>query len=235
MKVLVSGGAGQLATAIRRVWTGHDLVIPAESAFDLGDRGSILGAVAACRPQVVINAGAFTQVDRCELEPDLAMRINGSAPGWLAEACEQVGALLVQLSTDYVFPGDGHRPYREDDPTGPRSVYGRTKLAGEAAAATASRHLIVRTAWLYDAWGANFYRTMLKAAAEGRPLRVVDDQVGTPTSCRALARQLQVAVEQDIHPQVLTLQETTAVTVAQVEAVAVLQTIVALVAQAVTA
>ena len=196
MKVLVSGGAGQLATAIRRVWTGHDLVIPAESAFDLGDRGSILGAVAACRPQVVINAGAFTQVDRCELEPDLAMRINGSAPGWLAEACEQVGALLVQLSTDYVFPGDGHRPYREDDPTGPRSVYGRTKLAGEAAAATASRHLIVRTAWLYDAWGANFYRTMLKAAAEGRPLRVVDDQVGTPTSCRALARQLQVAVEQ---------------------------------------
>ena len=196
MRVLLSGGAGQLATAIRQTWVDHDVEAPEESGFDLGDREAILRTVRSCRPQVVLNAGAFTQVDRCEAEPDLAMRINGMAPGWLAESCEEVGALLVQISTDYVFPGDGCRPYREDDPTGPRSMYGKSKLAGEAGARTASRHLIVRTAWLYDLWGNNFYRTMVKAAAQGRPLKVVDDQMGTPTTCRALARQLRVAVEE---------------------------------------
>jgi dTDP-4-dehydrorhamnose reductase len=197
MKVLLSGGAGQLAMAVRRTWDLHELIVPDESSFNLGERESILRTVLEHRPQVVLNAGAFTQVDRCEAEPDLAMRINGLAPGWLAEACDQVGALLLQVSTDYVFAGDGRRPYREDDPTAPRSVYGRTKLAGEQAAMGARRHLIVRTAWLYDAWGANFYRTMINAAGQGRPLKVVDDQVGSPTTCRALARQLQVAVAED--------------------------------------
>lgn len=194
MKVLVTGGRGQLAEAVRRGWTGHELILPDEDDLDLSRRERIEANVALHRPQVVLNAAAFTQVDRCESEPELAEAINGTAVGWLAEACARHGALLVQVSTDYVFDGTAGRPYREDDPTGPRSVYGRSKLRGEVEAARAPQHLIVRTAWLYDAWGKNFYNTMLRAAGEGRRLRVVDDQRGSPTTCRALARQLERAV-----------------------------------------
>lgn len=192
----MTGGQGQLAEAVRRTWTGHELVIPAEDDLDLGRPERIAASLAAHRPQVVLNAGAFTQVDRCETEPELAMRINAEAVGWLADACAAHGALLVHVSTDYVFDGRSERPYREDDPPAPRSAYGRSKLEGERAAARAPQHLIARTAWLYDAWGKNFYNTMRRAAAEGRKLRVVDDQRGAPTTCRALARQLARAVEE---------------------------------------
>jgi len=194
MRVLVTGGGGQLARVIRATWSDHELVVPEEASLDLGDHAAIRTAVAAARPQVLLNLGAFTQVDRCEAEPERAMLINGSAVGWLAEACREQGTLLVQISTDYVFDGLGSVPYREEDPTGPRSVYGRTKLEGERLARLAPEHLIIRTAWLYDAQGRNFYRTMVDAAAQGRALRVVDDQHGTPTSCRALARQIHHAV-----------------------------------------
>jgi len=196
MRVLVTGGNGQLAGAIRKTWEGHDLLFPDEAILDLGKKEAIQDAIAGLRPQVVINAGAFTQVDRCEAEPELAMLINGRSVGWLAEACEQEKALLVQISTDYVFDGTGNRPYREADPTNPQSVYGKSKLLGETEARKASAHLIVRTAWLFDAWGKNFYLTMRNAAAQGRSLRVVGDQVGCPTTCRALARQLRLCVEE---------------------------------------
>jgi dTDP-4-dehydrorhamnose reductase len=197
MRVLVSGGSGQLAQAIRLVWTEHDLIIPEESALDLSRQDSIRTVVAEVKPDVLINCAAFTQVDRCEAEAALALLINGTAVGWLAEACEAQGTRLIQVSTDYVFDGTGTRPYREDDPTNPVSVYGRTKLEGERQAARCSRHLIARTSWLYDAWGKNFLNTMLNAAAQGRSLRVVDDQRGAPTTCRALARQLKVAVAEE--------------------------------------
>lgn len=196
MKVLVTGGQGQLAEAVRRTWSGHELIVPAEDDLDLARRDRIEANLAALRPEVVLNAAAFTQVDRCETEPDLAARINAEAVGWLAASCGRHGALLVQVSTDYVFDGASARPYRESDPPAPGSVYGRTKLQGEREAMQAPHHLVVRTAWLYDAWGKNFYNTMLKAAADGRRLRVVDDQRGAPTSCRALARQLARAVEE---------------------------------------
>ena len=196
LKVLVTGGSGQLARVVRTLWTGHDLVIPDEATLDLADPAAIAAVVARVRPQVVLNLGAFTQVDRCESSAEQAMLINGTAVGWLAEACRSQGALLVQISTDYVFDGTGTRPYLETDPTGPASVYGRTKLRGEELARLAPEHLIIRTAWLYDAQGRNFYRTMVDTAAQGRALRVVDDQRGTPTTCRALARQLQRAVEE---------------------------------------
>jgi dTDP-4-dehydrorhamnose reductase len=194
MRILITGGAGQLARVVCALWTDHELVVPEETLLDLGDPGAIKSVVAQVRPQAVLNLGAFTQVDRCETSPDLALLINGTAVGWLAEACREQGALLVHISTDYVFDGLASRPYREEDPTGPRSVYGRTKLAGEELARLAPEHLIVRSAWLYDAQGRNFYRTMVDAAAQGRALRVVDDQRGTPTSCRALARQLHRAM-----------------------------------------
>ena len=195
MRVLVTGGSGQLARAIRQVWAEHDLILPEESVLDLSKQEVIHAVVKQVRPDVLVNCGAFTQVDRCESEADLALLINGTAVGWLAEACEAQGARLIQISTDYVFDGSGTRPYREEDPTSPVSVYGSTKLEGERQAARCSRHLIARTSWLYDAWGKNFLNTMLNAAAQGRSLRVVDDQRGAPTTCRALARQLKVAAE----------------------------------------
>jgi dTDP-4-dehydrorhamnose reductase len=197
MRVLVTGGSGQLAHAIRLVWAEHELVFPEEAVLDLSQQDFIHSVVAEVKPNVLINCGAFTQVDRCESEADLAMLINGTAVGWLAKACEAEGAMLIQISTDYVFDGTGTRPYREADPTNPMSVYGRTKLEGERQAARCTRHLIARTSWLYDAWGKNFLNTMVNAAAQGRSLRVVDDQRGAPTTCRALARQLKVAAERD--------------------------------------
>ncbi len=196
MRVVVTGGAGQLARAIQRFWTGHEVLLPGETELDLDRPDAIQAVLQKLRPEVVINAGAFTQVDRCETEVERAMRINGEAVGWLAAACSSLDALLVQISTDYVFDGKSDRPYREDDPVGPLSVYGRSKLLGETEARRATSHLVVRTSWLYDAWGNNFYNTMLRLGAEGQSLRVVDDQRGAPTSCRALARQLQVAVDQ---------------------------------------
>ena len=196
MRVLVAGASGQLAHAIRQIWLEHELILPEESVLDLSRPDAIHSVVSETHPDVVVNCAAFTQVDRCESEAGLAMLINGTAVGWLADACEAQKAMLIQISTDYVFDGTGTRPYREDDPTNPVSVYGRTKLEGERQAARCRRHLIARTSWLYDAWGKNFLNTMLNAAAQGRSLRVVDDQRGAPTTCRALARQLQVAAEE---------------------------------------
>ena len=196
MRVLLTGASGQLAQAVRKVWVGHELLCPEEAVLDLGDQNAIRKVVAELKPEVVLNLGAFTQVDRCETEPDQAMLINGTAVGWLAEACADQKALLVQISTDYVFAGTGTRPYVEEDPTCPQSAYGRTKRVGEELAMRAPDHLVVRTAWLYDAWGRNFLATMVNAAGQGRALRVVADQRGTPTTCRALARQLLVGVEE---------------------------------------
>jgi len=195
MRVLVTGASGQLAQAIRLVWAEHELVLTEESVLDLSKQEAIHSVVTEVRPGVVVNCGAFTQVDRCETEVELARLINATAVGWLADACEAQGALLIQISTDYVFDGMSIRPYREDDPVNPVSVYGRSKLEGERQAARCSRHLIARTSWLYDAWGKNFLNTMLSAAGQGRALRVVDDQRGAPTTCRAVARQLKAAAE----------------------------------------
>ncbi|MBS1766363.1 MAG: dTDP-4-dehydrorhamnose reductase [Acidobacteria bacterium] len=195
MRVLVTGGAGQLARAIQREWNGHEIALLGSAELDLISAESIRASVARVRPQVVVNAGAFTQVDRCESEVERAMAVNGTGVGHLAEACESLGALLIQVSTDYVFDGTANRPYREEDPTNPVSAYGRTKLEGERQASHCTRHVVVRTSWLYEAWGKNFFNTMLNAAAQGRKLRVVDDQCGAPTTCRALARQLRVAAD----------------------------------------
>ncbi len=198
MRILVTGGHGQLARALEGAWAGGDaeLLCLGRDPFDLESPEAMRRVLESLAPQVIINAGAHTQVDRCESEPDRALRLNGTAVGELADWCAGRNALLVQISTDYVFDGQGRRPYREDDPTAPATVYGRTKLEGERQAARAPEHLIIRTSWLYEAWGKNFLLTMLNAARQGRSLRVVADQVGTPTSCRALARQVRGAVEE---------------------------------------
>ncbi|MBI4911565.1 MAG: dTDP-4-dehydrorhamnose reductase [Acidobacteria bacterium] len=196
MKVLVTGGNGQLARAIAETWTGDELRRVDVEDFDLGTPGAAAEAVEAFRPQVVVSAGAWTAVDACEADPSRADLVNGRAVGWLGEACEAQGALLVHLSTDYVFDGHSLRPYLETDPAAPATAYGRSKLLGEQEALRAKEHLVLRTAWLYESWGNNFLRTMLRMAREGRSLKVVDDQFGSPTSCRALARQIRSAVDE---------------------------------------
>src|SRR3546814_487168 len=144
--------------------------------------------IARTAPDVVVNAAAHTAVDRAESEPDTAFRANAQAPGQLAAACAIRDALLVHYSTDYVFDGSATRPYREDDPTAPLGVYGTSKLAGEDAIRdSGARHMIFRTAWVYAAHGRNFLLTMLRLGAERDELRVVADQVGSPTSAAHIA------------------------------------------------
>jgi dTDP-4-dehydrorhamnose reductase len=155
---------------------------------DFDRPATLAGLIARIAPDVVVNAAAYTAVDRAESEPDAAFRANAEAPRSIADACAQRDALLLHYSTDYVFDGRGTLPYREGDPTAPLGIYGASKLAGEQAVRdSGARHLILRTAWVYAAHGKNFLRTMLRLAAERDELRVVADQVGSPTPAALIA------------------------------------------------
>jgi dTDP-4-dehydrorhamnose reductase len=157
-------------------------------ALDLSELDDIAPLVARAAPDVVVNATAYTAVDRAEDEPELAFRVNAEAPQRVSEICADRGAQLVHYSTDYVFDGNGSRPYREDDQTAPLGVYGMSKLAGERAIETVGgEHLILRTAWVYALHGQNFLRTMLRLAGERDELRVVADQRGSPTPAWLIA------------------------------------------------
>ena len=192
MKVLVTGARGQLGRALERAAASADCEFVGADLpeLDITNRGAVLEWVASERPDALINGAAFTAVDAAETREREALAVNGAADGYLAEAADAAGAVLVQVSTDYVFDGDADRAYREDDPVNPLSAYGRTKLAGEREAALAHRHLIARTAWLFGE-GANFVEAILAQIAAGRDeLRVVDDQVGCPTWAEDLAAAL---------------------------------------------
>ena len=155
---------------------------------DLADPAGLARTVETLRPQVIVNAAAHTAVDRAESEPDLARLLNAEAPGALARAAQAVGAWLVHYSTDYVFDGSGHQPWREDDTTGPINTYGRSKLQGEEAVRSqCERHLVLRTSWVYAARGGNFAKTMLRLARERERLTVIDDQFGAPTGAELIA------------------------------------------------
>jgi dTDP-4-dehydrorhamnose reductase len=187
-EVLVTGGAGQLGSALQALLRarGRSCDAPAHGELDVCDAARVELCLAKAAPRVVVNCAALTKVDQCEREPALAERANAAAVAGLARACRGAGAKLVQLSTDYVFAGDAARPYREDDPPAPRSVYGRTKLAGERAALEVPGTLVVRTSWVYGR-GRNFPAAILAQAREGKPLRVVADQRGRPTYTADLA------------------------------------------------
>jgi dTDP-4-dehydrorhamnose reductase len=198
LKALLLGANGQVGRELQRSLAGTELVRATRHGvledgarcevadFDLP--ASLASLVDRIAPDVVVNAAAYTAVDRAETEPDAAYRANAESPQALAEACARRDALLVHYSTDYVFNGGGSRPYREDDATDPLGVYGASKRAGELAIqASGARHLIFRTAWVYASHGRNFLLTMLRLAAERDELRVVADQVGTPTPAALIA------------------------------------------------
>ena len=194
MKILLFGRNGQVGWELQRSLAPLGQVIALDSRGEGGLTGAftdlegLARTVAQARPDAIVNAAAYTAVDKAESEPELARTVNATAPGVLADAAREVGAALVHYSTDYVFDGSGARPWREDDATGPLSVYGRTKLEGEQQIRQAlPRHLIFRTSWVYGARGGNFAKTMLRLARERSELTVIDDQHGAPTGADLLA------------------------------------------------
>lgn len=190
MRVLVFGAGGQVgAETIRCAGPLAVDATPVDRTMcDLAEPGAAARLIRASAPDAVINAAAYTAVDKAESERGLAQRINGDAPGEMAAACAETGAPLVHFSTDYVFDGRASSPYREDDPTAPANVYGKTKLDGEhAVRAAGASHAIIRLSWVFSAHGANFVKTMVRLGRERDTLRVVGDQHGKPTPASAAA------------------------------------------------
>lgn len=196
MSLLVFGKTGQVALELQ---ARADVVALGRDQADLTDPAACAAAIRAYAPAAVINAAAYTAVDKAESDEDTAALVNGAAPGAMARACADLGIPLVHISTDYVFDGSGDAPWRPDDPTGPLGAYGRTKLQGEEAVRGAGGvHAILRTSWVVSAHGSNFVKTMLRLGAERDSLSIVADQVGGPTAagdiaaaCLEIARQLQ--------------------------------------------
>src|SRR5205814_5035520 len=190
MKLLVLGAAGQIGHELcRRVWPADYRIAGVDRAeVDITRQEAVADTLRQERPDIVINAAAYTAVDRAESEPDAAWAGNCAGPGYLAAACRSDGIPLIHISTDYVFDGSKKGPYREDDPVKPLGVYGHSKEAGDRAVREAlAEHVILRTAWVYSAHGHNFVKTMLRVAAERPMLRVVADQIGSPTSAVDIA------------------------------------------------
>ncbi len=192
MRIAVTGRRGQVVSALReRAAPGVEIVALGRPEFDLAKRESVLGAFERLRCDFVVNAAAYTAVDKAEAEPEAAMRVNADGAAFVAEAAARLSVPLIHLSTDYVFDGNLDRPYGEDDATGPTGAYGRSKLAGERRVAEIHpRCAILRTAWVYSPFGANFVRTMLRLALARDEIGVVADQRGNPTSALDIAEAL---------------------------------------------
>ncbi len=188
-KILLTGANGQVGWELQRTLSSlGEVVALGSQAVDLTDADALRNKVRELAPQLIVNAAAYTAVDKAETDVEKARAVNATAPGILADEAAQSGALLVHYSTDYVFDGSGTAPWREDDACGPLNVYGTTKLAGEQVIqASGCRHLIFRTSWVYGARGSNFLLTMRRLMRECPELKIVADQIGAPTWCRDLA------------------------------------------------
>lgn len=189
-RLVLVGSGGMLAGMVRSLAPNSCDIVPLDLPdFDLTDRRSVISAMELLRPEVIVNCAAYTNVDGCETNEEVALQVNAFGPGFLAEAAIMVDATLVHVSTDYVFDGQKNSPYIEEDPVNPQSVYGRTKLAGEKSILESGlkNFFIVRTSWLYGPGGKNFVETILRLAQEREELRVVADQVGNPTYTGDLA------------------------------------------------
>ncbi|KFE35138.1 dTDP-4-dehydrorhamnose reductase [Thioclava atlantica] len=185
--ILVFGESGQVARELQRL--APDARFLGRNRVDLSDPEAAAEAIREMRPTAVINAAAYTAVDKAEEEEPLALKINGEAPAAMAGACAELGIPLVHIATDYVFDGSGEAPFSPADPTAPLGAYGRTKLAGEAGIRAAGcTHAILRTSWVFSAHGANFVKTMLRLSETRDRLRIVADQIGGPTPARAIAQ-----------------------------------------------
>lgn len=212
MRILLFGANGQVGHELRRslaplgelVCTTRSGKLPDGARCEIADfeqPASLPGLIERMAPDVVVNAAAYTAVDRAEDDRDAAFRANAGAPAAIAATCARQDALLVHYSTDYVFDGTATRPYREDDPTRPPGVYGASKLAGEQAIqASGARHMVFRTAWVYGTHGQNFLRTMLRLGREREELRVVSDQIGTPTPAALIADVTAIALRASVLP-----------------------------------
>jgi dTDP-4-dehydrorhamnose reductase len=195
-RFLILGAEGQLGIELQRAYEKvGEVMARGRATCDLSDPASIYAAVREARPDVILNAAAYTAVDRAESEQELAMKINGEAPGILAEEAKKLGALLVHYSTDYVFDGSKREPWVEADAVNPLNVYGATKLAGERnVQQVGGRYLIFRTSWVFSPHGKNFLLTMLRLGQERAELKIVNNQKGAPTSARALARAMRAVL-----------------------------------------
>jgi dTDP-4-dehydrorhamnose reductase len=202
MKILLLGKNGQVGQALERALAplagpGELLALDRSNGGDLSQLQDLAQTIRQLQPQIIVNAAAYTAVDKAESEPDQARLINALAPEVLAKEAQALGAWLVHYSTDYVFDGSGSRPWLETDATAPLNVYGQSKLAGERLIqAHCTRHLILRTSWVYAAHGSNFAKTMLKLAQERERLTVIDDQWGAPTGAELLADVTTTAISQ---------------------------------------
>ena len=198
-RVLITGADGQLGTELQKTGPKNfELLALGRDELDIGAAEPIADTISQFKPTVVINAAAYTAVDQAEAEPEEAEQINSLAPGYLALACRKNRALLIHISTDFVFDGVGSTPYKPDSKTSPLGSYGRTKLLGEEKILEElSTALIVRTSWVYSAYGKNFVKTMLRLMQERDTVRVVEDQIGAPTWARGLAKMLWASLSKD--------------------------------------
>lgn len=189
MKILVLGSGGQVGWELQRTLLNLGEIIALDVGdLDLTDSNAIRRAVRNIKPEIIVNASAYTAVDKAEAQPELAMAVNGTAPGVLAEEAALCKSVLIHYSTDYVFDGKKGFPYTEEDEPNPLNIYGKTKLAGEKAIQEIDGpHLIFRTSWVYGLRGKNFLLTILRLAGEKEELKIVDDQIGSPTWCRMIA------------------------------------------------
>ena len=196
MRIVITGGKGMLGRTLQKCWQDWELVIADLPEADICDPAGFDRIIAESKPDAVVHCAGMTQVDRCETESELAYKLNAFGTGVVASACHRHGVRLAAISTDYVFSGDMGRPYHEWDAPAPKTVYGASKLAGEEMVRThCPDHLVLRIAWLYGVGGPSFVHTIRKAAAEGKDLKVVRDQIGNPTSAFAVANHLRRLLE----------------------------------------